>query len=256
MVQSAVVFKLLTKLIQIKILGKEEVMRIIDKNHDYYDYLQDPTDTLVFDRRNSFILEKSYICDNFYFGRNEIDKLFIRLQCGATFWIFLATATKFEKREYINAEKPTDFDLELIATWKDYNKPNKLLDINLASIGTRFSSYDWKARNYEFKRDKVTPEAAIGYFDSLDSRNLTNVSTLRRTIDTKNGWEAKFYTIPLLCASGIADIISPIDIFCAIEEYFSIEKSSVEKTEPMGATNDDKIIMHGFDTKTSFRGKR
>ena len=37
-------------------------MRIIDKNHDFYDYLQDPTDnTIVFDRRGSFLLEKSYI---------------------------------------------------------------------------------------------------------------------------------------------------------------------------------------------------
>ena len=42
-------------------------------------------------------------------------------------------------------------------------------------------------------------------------------------------------------------------MFCAIEEYFSIEKSKMETTEPKGATNDDKIVMHGFDTKLSFR---
>lgn len=235
-------------------------MRIIDKNHDFYDYLQDPTDnSIVFDRRGSFLLEKSYICNQIYSSNSGISNQykFISLQCGATFWAFLLAVTRFEKVEnYYITDNPADYDLGLIATWKNYNKPNKLLDINLAPIGTRFLSYDWKARNYEFKRDKVTPEATIDYFDSLDSRNLTNVSTLRRVIDTKNGWEAKFYTIPLLNACGIANLIAPIDIFCAIEEYFSIEKSSSERTEAVGATNDDKIIMHGFDTKTSFRGKQ
>ena len=31
-------------------------MRIIDNKHDFYDYLQDSTDHLVFDRRRSFCL--------------------------------------------------------------------------------------------------------------------------------------------------------------------------------------------------------
>jgi hypothetical protein len=35
-----------------------------------------------------------------------------------------------------------------------------------------------------------------------------------------------------------------------------MEKSKLETTEAKGTTNDDKIIMHGFDTKTSFRGKK
>jgi hypothetical protein len=46
-----------------------------------------------------------------------------------------------------------------------------------------------------------------------------------------------------------------VDVFCSIEEHFSREKTAAERTEPLGATNNDKIIMHGFDTKTSFRGK-
>ena len=39
-------------------------MRIIDKQHDFYDYLQDPTDRIVFDRRGSFLLTKgdSFVC--------------------------------------------------------------------------------------------------------------------------------------------------------------------------------------------------
>ena len=43
-------------------------MRIIDNKHDFYDYLQDPTDTVVFDRRNSFLLTKEIMCDKLYQG--------------------------------------------------------------------------------------------------------------------------------------------------------------------------------------------
>ena len=60
-------------------------------------------------------------------------------------------------------------------------------------------------------------------------------------------------TAPLLKASGLGHIIDPQEMFCAVEEYFSIEKTKSETTEPKGATNDDKIEMHGVDTKTSFR---
>lgn len=117
-------------------------MRIIDKNHDFYDYLQDPTDnSIVFDRRGSFLLEKSHICNQIYANNNNNGKSnqykFISLQCGATFWAFLLTVTRFEKVEnYYITDNPADYDLELITTWKDYNKPNKLLNINLAELST------------------------------------------------------------------------------------------------------------------------
>ena len=62
-------------------------------------------------------------------------------------------------------------------------------------------------------------------------------------------------TIPLLKACGISSYIDPIVLFTSLEEYFLLEKSSLERTESIGLTNNDKIEMHGFDIKTSFRGK-
>ena len=60
--------------------------------------------------------------------------------------------------------------------------------------------------------------------------------------------------VPILKATKIGTVVDPRDIFYSIEEYFSLEKSDSERIEPIGATNDDKIVMHGFDTKVSFRG--
>ena len=41
-------------------------MRIIDNNTDYYDWLQNvyPDDSLVFDRRDSFLVTKEIFCNH------------------------------------------------------------------------------------------------------------------------------------------------------------------------------------------------
>ena len=61
--------------------------------------------------------------------------------------------------------------------------------------------------------------------------------------------------IPILKDLGIPQWIEPLDIYLALEEYFMKQKTDTERIDPIGQTNDDKIIVHGFDTETSFRGK-
>ena len=215
-------------------------MRIIDKNHDFYDYLQNPTDTLVFDRRGSFVLDKKAVCDEMRFFNTRFDDdehRFIELQCGATFWVFLATL-KFDS---VYAYQPSDYVLELLASWKDYDKPNKLLDVNLMSLP--FTKFDWKTKTRALDRKKITPESVISHVEQCF--RSSNVRSLTR----------KENSVPILKAFGISGIIDPVDLFCAVEEYFSIEKAKSERTEAIGTTNNDKILMHGFDTRTSFRGR-
>ena len=89
--------------------------------------------------------------------------------------------------------------------------------------------------------------------DNNDIHNSLNINYYVKYTDYKSTYKKEEYSIPILSPSGLANIINPTDMFCAIEEYFSIEKSKMETTEPKGATNDDKIVMHGFDTKLSFR---
>ena len=60
--------------------------------------------------------------------------------------------------------------------------------------------------------------------------------------------------IPLLKACGIAAGIDSLEIYLAFEEFFSLEKSSLERTASIGLTDLEKIGNHGFDVKTSFRG--
>ncbi len=229
-------------------------MRIIDKNTDFYDYLQDSTDNIVFDRRDSFLLTKEKFCKNIsvkHRGLNDKYR-FVLLQCGTSFWLFFVSIKDFN--EYGDA---TDYDIELLHNWKNYNKPIKLFDLNYIDVELwKYNHYIWKIKtrpDNKYNKIKNCIEYIKNDIDQNDYKILCNMNKHITTKFVKNNIQRKEFTIPLLKACGIAPLINPQDIFYAIEEYFSLKKTASEKTDPIGVTDSDKIIMHGFDTKTSFR---
>lgn len=225
-------------------------MRIIDKNTDFYDYLQYPTDTLVFDRRGSFLLTKKHICD-YLIDRTPKSKEryhFLILQCGATFWLFLVYVTEFNRFNF-----PIDYTLELLCTWKNFNKPNELLKIDLVDGDSDYRMRDKKTHEYQLDLVRKYAKDMADYIDRYTSHSCKITGVDDTKVMLHNGVNKKTRSYPILRSCGMGKYIDPQDIFCAIEEYFSIEKQKLETTEPKGATNDDKIIMHGFDTVTSFR---
>ena len=211
-------------------------MRIIDKQHDYYDYLQDPTDTIVFDRRGSFLLTREMflnkVADTKYW-RKAGDTYYVVMQCGATFWLF----------EVVVKESLDDYELKLLHHWKNYNKPRLVL--NIVAIDFTYESKYWN----------ISTEKYYNLVDNNQYRIKRIVSLYTTYKDHKGRWTGTDHEMPLLVACGVSELVPAQDIFTAIEEHFSMLKTESERTDPLGATNDDKITMHGFDTKTSFRGK-
>ena len=229
-------------------------MRIIDTQHDFYDYLQDSTDTLVFDRRNSFLITKEYLCSSItsiynrrsHFSNSVDTYKFLLLQCGATYWLILMNITDYD----FNIIK--NYELELLSTWKNYNRPRTT--IKLSEI--EFYTHIYFNRNTEMYSGILNHVKDLqDAIDNNDIRREYILSIYKQSKDHKNGFIYETKDIPLLNACGIKNIVDPIDIFTAIEEHFSLEKTESERIEPIGTTNNDKIIMHGFDTKVSFRGK-
>ena len=66
-------------------------MRIIDKNKDFYDYLQGiyPDRLLVFDRTGSFVLTKQALCGCIPEHARR-PGCFVLLQVCNTFWLYYA----------------------------------------------------------------------------------------------------------------------------------------------------------------------
>lgn len=243
-------------------------MRIIDKNTDFYDYMQNIyiDKTLTFDRTDSFILTKDEVCKRLYCCYRLGGRLYFSLlQICNTFWLFLIEATK------INAEdrdRPTDYNVELLSTWKNYSKQRELCKLNLISFnwdltsGFRVSVFPkFKNGKYAYSYDKSSiKERASILVNAIDTDNYNIERSLSTHTIYLDGWrqghdDQKFEKhIPLLKASGFAGCIDPQDIYLSFEEHFSLEKTESERTESLGLTDKEKIENHGFDTKVSFRG--
>ena len=228
-------------------------MRIIDKLHDFYDYLQDPTDKIVFDRRGSFLLTKKLFCEGIKNLRyyNNSRYRFVLLQCGVAYWLFLVTITAVDG----NAN-PADYDMELLVNWKNYDRSNELIKLSVVS----FNIYTWEYktgnyRNWDFDPEKIRTRVS-NLKAAIDQRNYQverNLGCHTKFTDHKGNSIREIQDLPILKACGMADLVDPVSVFCAIEEHFSMEKTASETTEARGATDEDKVIMHGFDVKTSFR---
>ena len=205
-------------------------MKIIDKNKDYYDYIQFEylDDTFTFDRRDSFVLTKEYICSKY---RDDRHQSFILLQICHTYWLFKINFIKNNKYSY----DPDDYTLEFIVDWKNYDSSRELI---------KLSMIDFPYRRIE-KMDFITDVNSQNYRE----RYVFNEYRLYKG----NLNEREDRHIPILKETGIASFIDAHDIYYSLEEYFSEEKTSSERTEPIGMTNNDKIISHGFDAIKSFR---
>lgn len=214
-------------------------MRILDKNTDFYDYIQYMyhDDTYVFDRRDSFVLTKEMMCR--HLGWYDHRKTgYMLLQICNTFWLFKANLT------YDNFSIVVDYSLNLVGTWKDYNAQRVLY--KLCTIKFDF-----------FKIRKLPDEMSSSeLIDAVKHKNYKVVEIINNFTIYNGDNTKKVKTVPLLSECGLSKYIEPLDIYLSLEEYFSLEKSSSERTEPLGATNEDRITRHGFDMKTSFRGKR
>ena len=233
-------------------------MRIIDKNTDFYDYLQNVyrDDSVTFDRTDSFLLSKDMICENLYFhGRSSgfysergnclHKKYYVLIQICNTFWLFCVEVTEIDRRDF--AEKPASYSAELVATWKNYSKPRRLIQCDLISFSF----------TVKFALDKRTEEDKVNILtQAIDTNGYrSDASFNKRTVSQGDGRKIEKH-IPLLKASGFAPLMNPQDVYLSLEEYFSAEKQSQERTESVGITDKEKIENHGFDTKTSFRGKQ
>jgi len=222
-------------------------MRIIDKNTDFYDYLQNIyiDKTITFDRTDSYLLTKEIMWDNMkYISSDPGDIVFLLMQVCNKFWLFRITVTEITKG---NMSKK--YQIELISSWDNYDKKREL--IQLAFIRFGISIY-----RSALDSSKLHTSEAFKRSDVLVNAINTNDYDAYNNITThafyNNGTKTVKH-IPILKACGIADFIDPLEIYLAFEEYFMLEKSSGERTESVGLTDKEKIGNHGFDIKSSFR---
>lgn len=240
-------------------------MRIIDKQKDFYDFYQGiyRDDSITFDRTDSFLLTKEIMCDHLWMARAHCrwwrkgrypEHCFMLMQVGNTFWLFLV---KMVESEMYNNDKPIDYDVCSVTTWKDYNLPRKLFRLDiidfLHDLTHKIIEFDRK-RGLQYNLKEVLARTS-DLIKAINHGEYTVLDSVNRHVYRKDGGEEIEKHIPLLKACGINQVVFPLDIYLAFEEYFSLEKTVSERIESVGLSNDEKVENHGFDLKTSFRGK-
>lgn len=225
-------------------------MRIIDKNKDFYDYMQGilVDNKFTFDRRGSIPLSKAEFAELFRYKYRESvfydydDELhhpkYIMLQAGNYFWLFTLQETVQDPR----TRDCLDFDLQFITSWKNYDAPRVKLQLSYVGLTARTVYGTW-------------------YYSRKEKPNYDDPKTIKRIVDSIISGETKTDPVcregtPILMNTKIPSCINAQDIYLALEEYFSLEKTESERVESIGLIDKEKIVNRGFDVKTSFRGKQ
>ncbi len=202
-------------------------MRIIDKNKDFYDYFQDYDSDIVFDRRDSHILTNEELNVWVLWSRHKADDKYFLLQIGYTNWLILAKPTKINQDGY-GGYTVEDFSLELIDMYKDYNKS---VDFKFGEIKTHYSLEYLTSKKFNHKTALID-DIKLGNFEYKN--NFTEKSPI------------------ILNKTKLPSILNARDVYLAIEEWLSHKKDDIVHDS---MTDKEKIVSHGFDTKSSFRGK-
>lgn len=234
-------------------------MRILDSNKDFYDYCQNvyPDDLNTFDRRDSYNLSKEEFAGNFrvdlqWLTRKHIQRTnrdynrIIILQVCNTFWMFLLTITK--TNDYGRCE---DYNLVLLNRWQDYEVKREKLKLFMPVF--RYTTVS-------FHDNLEDPKVIENMKQAIHTNDLDNETVYNKFIVCKGGTrlydcDKEVKTIPILKNIGIAALVDPLDVYLALDEYFSKEKTESERDASIGITDTEKVVNHGFDAKKSFRGK-
>lgn len=202
-------------------------MQIIDKNKDFYDYFQDYDSDIVFDRRGSRILTNEELNVWLLWSRHKAEDKYFLLQIGYTNWLILAKPTKINRDGY-GGYTIEDFSLELIEMWKDYNKS---VDFKFGEIKTYYTMEYVTSKKFNHKTALID-DIKLGNFEYKN--NFTEKSPI------------------VLNKTKLPSILNAQEVYLAIEEWLSHKKDDIVHDS---MTDKEKIVSHGFDTKSSFRGK-
>ena len=221
-------------------------MTILDRYKDFYDYLSYDErfmdDTITFDRRNSKLLDKQSLCKFDAFGKPQNCINYIYFHIGYVTWIIKLEFKVIWGRFGCNLDEKS-YKMTLIETYKDYD------DKYLFGLGhINISEFDIE---YLKKYKSLKSFKDIIKFEQQEHLKYNNKSNVVYPLNGNSYNNIKNSDIYILEKTGIPSIINAEDIYLAFDEYFRSLKDDIDVETDL--TDNDKIINHGFDKKTSFR---
>jgi len=206
---------------------------IIDKNKDYYDYLSHiygVDKKVTYDRRGSKsikdedIVNLLYVIKYPYHSYFDSREYFIVMEVGDTQYLIKVFDIKYKEKEL--CDKFISCSMKLMWVFKNHTH---YFDTPMSIHGVKVK-YQWKWKN----RKSYTHYIINDNFNDV----ITNI--LDKSINN-----------PILSDTQITSLIGGDDIWQDLQNYISSLNNDSDITIPM--TDVEKIEVHGFDKKTSFR---
>lgn len=221
-------------------------MRIIDKNTDFYDYLQDiyRDNNITFDRTDSFLLTKDIIRAalgvqrkfNYLYKTGKPEYQYILLQIGFSYWLFIVEITSVD-----NYRDVKEYNIDLLTKWKNYDSPSTIISLEIVNFErkTVFGKKNLGVDKEYFMKRAPIFENAVRHKEYESHYNFCDYLHLR---DLKDRYYVQTYgRIPLLKASGLSRFLIPLEVYLSLEEHFSHEKTSNERTTSVNITDKEKL---------------
>ncbi len=133
--------------------------------------------------------------------------------------------------------------MTLIETYKDYDD-KYLFGLGHINISEFDIEYLKKYKSLKSFKDMIE-------FEQQEHLKYNNKSNVVYPLNGNSYNNIKNSDIYILEKTGIPSIINAEDIYLAFDEYFRSLKDDIDVETDL--TDNDKIINHGFDKKTSFR---
>ena len=210
-------------------------MKIIDRNKDFYDYMQgiyfDASNT--FARRGSHIISKEMLLRPF--GMLEAEIYYLHIQINYLNYIIKAIGSSFSYGCKNQIYSANDSNFQLVTFWKDYETKN-LVKVDFFKI----------------------PEYNEKYFEKSPISILkeTKMYQLHSKRFNWDGFDINEKNFPIFKDSGLVKFFDAREIYFAIDDYLSSQKTKNERIESINITDKEKIINHGFNISYSFRNKK
>lgn len=224
-------------------------MKIIDRNKDYYDYLvgiYGMDEKVVYLRNSTDVQAMIDYCINQIGEQGKFAK---------KFWKIFRKQPLITPKYYWMGNCPPSEDDKILFLSKHHFKyrlqeegdDTKLHDLKYEYFTKSMELVIGHKRYYIEVLRYLTDDGGL-YYDMLwEERPLK-----KRFSDAPIYLRCEDCIIPnpLLKNTFIASIISPEDIWIEVENYISSQNNEKDQDN---MTNNEKILSHGFDLKTSFR---
>jgi len=215
-------------------------MKIIDKNKDYYDFygrVINDIEPPVFDRRGSCILTNNLIVEKLYDPNYSSSYFYAMLVTGYERYLF-RFEYKIGNYDILSGNYAICTNIKFLKKYSGI----KLKTLSTAYKETPLCIYSvrlntiWSKNFFKYKISDTYREEK--FIDKVSYDELINTSS------------TTMISLPILKDTSIPSFIPVHDMWVSLENYFiSLSNDKDISIE----TNNEKIVNHGFDLKTSFR---